>query len=68
MFFYDDEFYDKASRRTCCVSLIEEKDWLCYKHPDGQWVTWRELTADDRVRLGIDLPPRGNHEESEKIK
>ncbi len=22
--------------------------WLCYRHPDGQWVTLREATDDDR--------------------
>lgn len=32
------------------VALIVDgpyKGWLCYKHPDGQWVTLREATIAD---------------------
>ncbi len=24
-------------------------NWLCYRHPDGQWVTLREATAEDHA-------------------
>ena len=26
------------------------KDWVCYKHPDGQWVTLRKATREDQLR------------------
>lgn len=46
------EFFDKASNRE--MMLIYEgpyKNWLAYKHPDGQWVTLRESTEADRTAL-----------------
>ena len=53
MMFYDQEFIDRASGRTCCVRQIDGEDWMCYRHPDGQWVTWRQLTPEDRDVLGL---------------
>jgi len=47
-------FYDVRSGRT--MILVEEPGyvfdgWLCYKHPDGQWVSLRKVTEDDRARI-----------------
>lgn len=37
------------------LKLITEKgpyqNWLCYRHPDGQWVTLQESTEEDRARI-----------------
>jgi hypothetical protein len=36
--------------RTRVVALIVDgpnKGWLCFKHPDGQWVSLREATTAD---------------------
>ena len=44
------EFYDKATGR---MMLLVDDDrhsfsgWLCYKHPDGQWVTERKPTDEE---------------------
>lgn len=27
------------------------KDWICYRHPDGHWVTLRQATDRDREEL-----------------
>lgn len=46
------KFLDKASNRE--MMLISEgsfKNWLAYKHPDGQWVTLRESTEADRAAI-----------------
>ena len=56
------EFYDfKSFRHMLYVQQGHDKGWLCYKHPDGQWVMLREATPSDidklntpvRFRLGI---------------
>ena len=42
------KFYDAASKRV--LLLVKEgwaEGWLCYKHPDGQWVTVREATEKE---------------------
>ena len=44
-------FYDFASDRTMCITFISEQLWLCYKHPDGQFVTDRKATIDDISKL-----------------
>ena len=34
--------------------FVEEgafKDWLCYRHPDGGWVSLREATEQDREKI-----------------
>ena len=42
-------FYDMA--RQCEMLLVAEGEpyagMLCWRHPDGQWVTMREATAAD---------------------
>lgn len=41
-------FYDGKSKRF--MRLVYEgpwKDWIVYKHPDGQWVSLRKATNDD---------------------
>ena len=43
-------FFDKASGREM-LHVTEEGDWcdwICYRHSDGQWVSMREATAEDR--------------------
>lgn len=48
----DIEFYDRASGREMKLALNGPlAGWLCYKHPDGQWVTERKATPTDRARL-----------------
>lgn len=42
-------FYDLRSRRELLYNY--DNGWLYYRHPDGQWVTLREATDDDRRRL-----------------
>jgi hypothetical protein len=46
-------FFDGASRRE--MLLVDDGEryggWLCYRHPDGQWVTLRKATDDDRARI-----------------
>jgi len=49
-------FYDIESGRE--MILVGDDDpreeirgWICYKHPDGQWVTLRKATANDLSRL-----------------
>jgi hypothetical protein len=48
------EFYDAA--RGKMLILVTEgpfKDWICYQHVDGGWVTLREATEDDKRRIEI---------------
>jgi len=44
-------FYDNASGYN--MLLVTERGelsgWLCYQHVDGQWVTLRQSTIDDRA-------------------
>jgi Spy/CpxP family protein refolding chaperone len=55
--FYDPdgiEFFDKASGKH--LKLVTEKDycyegWLVYKHTDGQWVTLRKATDEDKAKI-----------------
>lgn len=46
-------FLDRATNRE--MILVGEGEhyagWLCYRHPDGQWVTLREATEADRAAL-----------------
>jgi hypothetical protein len=42
-------FYDVASHRE--MLLDYDTGWLCYRHPDGQWVTLRKATPNDLARL-----------------
>ena len=47
------EFFDAASQRH--MKLVTGggsfEGWIVYKHPDGQWVTVRRATEEDRARL-----------------
>ncbi len=41
-------FHDAASGREMLYVLEGHmKGWICYRHPDGQWVTLREATEED---------------------
>lgn len=46
-------FFDMASNRE--MLLVDEGQayagWICYRHPDGQWVTLRKATEEDRVKI-----------------
>ncbi len=46
-------FFDTASNREMILVAEGEKfaGWLCYRHPDGQWVSLRKATQDDLVKL-----------------
>lgn len=48
------KFYDKASNRE--MLFVQEgwaKGWICFKQPDGQWVTLRKATKDDKIKLSL---------------
>lgn len=47
-------FYDLRSARTMLfVTALNHpfNGWLCWLHPDGEWVTQRKATQDDRTRI-----------------
>jgi len=45
-------FYDlRSGREMIFVHEGAWAGWLAYRHPEGQWVSLREATADDRRRL-----------------
>lgn len=47
-------FYDRATRREMLLVVDDSREtdgWLCYKHPDGQWVTLRKATESDRATI-----------------
>lgn len=46
-------FYDGASQRDMLLVYAphEWAGWLCYRHPDGQWVSLRKATEDDQSRI-----------------
>lgn len=52
-------FYDAASGRN--MVLVADGapmgGWLHYRHPNGQWVSLRKATDDDRARLGVPRAP-----------
>ena len=52
-------FFDAATNRQ--MLFVQDKDhsfdgWLCYRHPDGQWVTLRKATDDDIARIKAAQP------------
>lgn len=57
-------FYDLG--RRCEMILVHEGEryagWLCYRHPDGQWMTLRKATEDDRARIAATQPGREDGE------
>lgn len=51
-------FHDVATGRDMllvCETGHDLNGWLCFRHPDGQWVTQRKATADDLDRLSSTL-------------
>jgi hypothetical protein len=48
-------FYDAATKRECCYVYPDTKHstagWILFRHPEGQWVTWRKATEDDLERI-----------------
>lgn len=56
------EFYDAASqRRMKLIGTGPWNGWIAYKHPDGQWVTLRRATDDDRKQLAQALLESRRH-------
>ncbi len=50
------EFIDANQGQMCLMELEEDnphkgEKWICYKHPDGQYVTLRPATKDDLDKL-----------------
>ena len=43
----------KSERGTefILVTSGPHKDWVCYRHPDGQWVTSHEPSSIDRLKI-----------------
>lgn len=44
-------FTDKHQGDMLLVTEGPYAGWLCRRHPDGQWVTVRIATDEDRTRL-----------------
>ena len=44
-------FYDANHGEMMLCEEGPDNGWLCYRHPDGQWVTLRKATSDDLLRL-----------------
>lgn len=44
-------FWDAATSRECCYvypgARHSTAGWILFRHPDGQWVTWRKATEMD---------------------
>lgn len=56
------EFIDLHSGRQMLLVSEEEEQvswrgWIMWRHPDGQWVSLRKATADDRLRIALNPPP-----------
>ncbi len=47
------KFRDAKNGEMMLVYEGEWKDWLAYRHPDGQWVSLRKATPADWHALGI---------------
>jgi len=48
-------FFDAANNREMLLVQDEKapfNGWLCFRHPDGQWVTLREATQNDLDTTG----------------
>lgn len=46
------EFWDQGLKLTMKYVLAGNyAGWMCWKHPDGQWVTLRKATTDDIGRI-----------------
>lgn len=46
------EIFDHTTGRLVKLAMSGPYEgWLLYKHADGQWVTYRKATRDDRDRI-----------------
>ena len=46
------EFFDcKSQRDMILVTKGSWTGWICYKHPDGQWVKLRKATLEDCLSI-----------------
>lgn len=48
------KFYSQSRKQE--MMLVNEPGaswdgWICYRHPDGQWVSLRKATKEDRAEL-----------------
>ena len=55
-------FIDLASNRQMVLVSDDEprealRGWVCYRHPDGQWVTLRKATMEDRTAVTVAQMP-----------
>ena len=46
-------YWIDAQGEMLLVNEGDFKDWICRKHPDGQWVTVRKATPEDLKALGL---------------
>lgn len=44
-------YRDLMTNREMMFGLVGGEAWLCYKHPDGAWVTERKATPEELTRL-----------------
>jgi hypothetical protein len=47
-------FYSQSRKQEMLLVSDDAKawaGWLCYRHPDGQWVSLRKATSEDRGEL-----------------
>lgn len=47
------KFHDAKHGEMMLVYRGVWKDWLAYRHPDGQWVSLRKATPEDRLIIAI---------------
>lgn len=51
-------FFDAVRQREMLLVADGEPyaGWICYRHPDGQWVTFRKATPEDIEALAEATP------------
>ena len=48
------DFMDINTGKRCrYVTEGHTAGWVCWKHPDGQWVTLRRPWAEELLKLGV---------------
>lgn len=61
------KFRDARNGEMMLVYEGEWKDWLAYRHPDGQWVSLRKATPEDWHALGIAIS-EAHHTPNNKLR
>lgn len=54
------KFYDSA-RGEAALTFVGSALWLCFRHPDGQFVTERPATEADLERLASAIDEQAAH-------